>query len=68
MVLAVFQGEGENDSGFVEIEKVKQLADRILVVLKRSDAKSPTSEGERATTTSFHIARITKSSLPVVFE
>jgi hypothetical protein len=68
MLLAVFQGEGDADSGFVEIEKVKQLPDKILVVLKRNDAKAPTSEGERATTTSFHIAKTAKINLPVVFQ
>jgi hypothetical protein len=68
MVIAIFQGEGTNDSGFVEIDRVKLLPDKVLVIISEGDANSPKSESDRSTTTSFHIAKTSKNSLPVVFQ
>lgn len=68
MVVAVFQGENSTDSGFIEIASVKLLPDKVLVVTKQSDDSNPKSESDRSTTNSFHIAKTTKSALPVSFE
>lgn len=68
MVVAVFQGENATDSGFIEIASVKLLPDKVLVITKQSDDSNPKSASDRSTTASFHIAKTTKSALPVSFE
>jgi len=67
MVIAIFQGEGSSDSGFVEIDRVKQLPDKVLVMIHETSDQG-NQKSDRTTTSSFHIARTAKSTLPVVFQ
>lgn len=68
MVVAVFQGEGVTDSGFVEIDRIKLLPDKVLVILGQGNESNEQSESDRTTTSSFHITKTTRSALPVVFQ
>ncbi len=69
MVIAIFQGEGSEEGGLVEIERIKLLPDKMVVYIAQSDANGGPNpqEGARSTTSAYHIVKVTKNSLPVVF-
>lgn len=66
MVLAVFQGEGSTNSGLVNIDRVKVMPDKVMVFINETEAETPDGK-DKSTTSCFHIVKIGKSSLPVVF-
>jgi hypothetical protein len=66
MVLAVFQGEGTTNCGLVNIDRVKVLPDKVVVFVNEIEPETP-SGNDKTTTSCFHIVKVGKSPLPVVF-
>lgn len=66
MVLAVFQGEGTKNCGLVNIDRVKVLPDKVVVFINEIEPETP-SGNDKTTTSCFHIVKVGKSTLPVVF-
>ncbi|MDZ4834851.1 MAG: hypothetical protein SGJ27_13820 [Candidatus Melainabacteria bacterium] len=67
MVLAAFQGEGTTNAGMVNIDRVKVLTDKVMVFVNESDTDTPSGGNDKSTSSSFHIVKVGKSTLPVVF-
>ncbi len=69
MVVAVFQGEGTHDCGLIEIDRIRSLPDQVLVTLREGDAPGGgQSQGEKTTTSCFHIVKTARNELPVTFQ
>lgn len=66
MIVAVFQGEGTHDCGLIEIDRIRALPDQVLVTIK--EAESGSSQGEKTTTSCFHIVKTARNELPVTFQ
>lgn len=66
MVIAVFQGDDGESPGLVSIDNIKLVDDRLVVSLGDLEHDDE-GTGARSTTRSFHIVRLAKNSLPVVF-
>lgn len=66
MVIAVFQGDDGESPGLVSIDRIQFADDKLVVSLAESDYEDE-GTGARSTTRSYHIVRLAKNSLPVVF-
>jgi|GEM_PF-992783 hypothetical protein len=66
MVIAVFQGDDGESPGLVSIDRIRYTDDKLVVSLAESDYDDE-GTGARSTTRSYHIVRLAKNSLPVVF-
>jgi hypothetical protein len=67
MVIAVFQGQEGEAPGLVSIDRIKLIDDQLVVSL----ADKPHEDDgvhAKSTTRSYHIVRLAKNSLPVVFK
>lgn len=64
MVLAVFQGESAR-AGMVNIDRVKKFKDKIVVYTSRSEYAA--GSNNRSTMRPYHIVKVSRQSLPVVF-
>lgn len=65
MVIAVFQGDAESPS-LVSVDRIRLVDDKLVVSLGESEHEDE-GTGARSTTRSYHIVRLAKNSLPVVF-
>lgn len=64
MVLAVFQGENSGYNDLVQIDRVRLFKDKMVVLLSHENLGANTTKN---TLRSYHIVRVPRSSLPVIF-